>query len=194
MAITDDQQLALVVAARAGDRDAFGRLYTSCAPAVRRVVLDNVHTSHDADDVVQDVFTRAFTRLPTLREPDRFLPWLYSIARRAAIDHRRVRVAGRQVPEADPAGALASRDLGPDDMLLLREELRALSYATEQLSTRDATALAMVGHLGFSPSEIGDALGTSQGAAKVLVHRARQRLRLALGEPEETDDEAAQGT
>jgi RNA polymerase sigma-70 factor (ECF subfamily) len=194
MAITDDHQLALVIAARAGDSDAFGRLYTSCAPAVRRVVLDNVHTSHDADDVVQDVFTRAFSRLPTLREPERFLPWLYSIARRAAIDHRRVRVAGRQTPEADPAGALASRDLGPDDMLLLREELRALSYATEQLSTRDATALAMVGHLGFSPSEIGDALGTSQGAAKVLVHRARQRLRLALGEPEDTDDEAAQET
>jgi len=187
MAISDDDRLALVVAARAGDSAAFGRLYTAYAPAVRKVVHDNVHTSHDVDDVVQDVFTRAFTRLPTLREADRFLPWLYSIARRAAIDHRRVRVAGRQLPDADPAGALAARDPGPDDAVMLREELRALAFATEQLSTRDATALAMVGHLGFSPGEIADALGTSPGAAKVLVHRARQRLRVALGEPDLDD-------
>ena len=188
MAISDDDQLTLVLAARAGDSAAFGRLYTAYTPAVRRVVLDNVHSPHDVDDVVQDVFTRAFTRLPTLRETDRFLPWLYSIARRAAIDHRRVRVAGRQVLDADPTSALAASDLGPDDTLLLREELRALAFATDQLSTRDATALAMVGHLGFSPSEIADALGTSPGAAKVLVHRARQRLRLALGEPDDDTD------
>lgn len=190
MAISDDDRSALVVAARAGDGAAFSHLYREYSPAVRRVVLDNVHTSHDADDVVQDVFTKAYTRLPSLREVDRFLPWLYSIARRSAIDHRRVRVAGRQIPDADPAGSLPAADLGPDDTLLLREELRALAFATAQLSPRDATALAMVGHLGFSPGEIADAFGTSDVAARVMVHRARQRLRAALGDPEASDDGA----
>jgi RNA polymerase sigma factor (sigma-70 family) len=182
--VDDAELLTTVLAARAGDSVAFGRLYTQLTPAVRRVVADNVHQSHDVDDVVQEVFTRAFSRLAGLREPDRFKPWLFSIARRAAIDHRRVRVAGRSVLDADPAGDLPHRDPSPDDALLVREELRALQFAAEQLSTRDATALAMVGHLGFSPSEIADALGTSVGAAKVIVHRARQRLREAIGEPD----------
>lgn len=85
--------------------------------------------------------------------------------------------------EADPAEHVAASDLGPDDLLMLREELRALQLAAERLSGRDVTALNLVGHLGLAPAEIAATLGVTQGAAKVIVHRARQRLRDALLEP-----------
>lgn len=189
----DELTAATFLAARAGDQAAFASLYTELLPAVRRVVSDNVHQSHDVDDVVQEVFTRAFSRLGALRDPERFRPWLFSIARRAAIDHRRVRVAGRLVCVADPAGALSRGDPGPDETLLIREELRELQYAVSQLNARDATALALVGHLGFSPAEIADALGLSVGAAKVMVHRARHRLRVAIGESSDADGPDATG-
>lgn len=192
-ALADMGLAELVVAARDGDSGAFGTLYGAHAPAVRRIVLDNVHQAHDVEDVVQEVFARAFRRLSSLREPERFLPWLYSIARRAAIDHRRVRVAGRSVVDADPAEHVAAADLGPDDLLMLREELRVLQLATARLSDRDVTALNLVGHLGLGPAEIAAALGVTPGAAKVIVHRARQRLRAALGEPEALDEPGGDG-
>jgi RNA polymerase sigma factor (sigma-70 family) len=114
-----------------------------------------------------------------------FRPWLLSIARRAAIDHRRVRVRARSLLDEDPAGDSPHPDPGPDDLMVIREELAAMVDATQQLSARDATALAMVGHLGFSPAEVADVLGISPGAAKVVVHRARTRLRALLGETPE---------
>ena len=48
------------------------------------------------------------------------------------------------------------------------------------LSRRDAAAVTMVTQLGFTPAQVADALGVTQGAAKVIVHRARRRLRNAL--------------
>ena len=50
----------------------------------------------------------------------------------------------------------------------------------ESLSSRDAAAVTMVTHLDFTPSQVADALGVTPGAAKVIVHRARRRLRNAL--------------
>jgi RNA polymerase sigma factor (sigma-70 family) len=182
----DDAALAsLVRAAQSGDDAAFSQLYVHLMPVVRRVVADNVHDRMESEDVAHEAFTRAYASIGRLREPDRFRPWLLSIARRAAIDHRRVRVRARSMLDEDPAGDSPHPDPGPDDLMVIREELAAMVDATQQLSARDATALAMVGHLGFSPAEVADVLGISPGAAKVVVHRARTRLRALLGETPE---------
>ncbi len=182
--LTDDELTALVIAARAGERDAFGRLYGELHPVVRQVVRDNVHTGADIDDVVQEVFVRALRRLGSLREPARFRPWLLSIARRAAIDHRRVRVAGRVVPDAEVGVGEAAPVAGPDDAVAVRAELARVQRAVATLSPRDALALDLVGHLGFGPAEVGAVLGITPGAAKVVVHRARQRLHTLVGDAE----------
>jgi RNA polymerase sigma-70 factor (ECF subfamily) len=79
---------ALVTAARAGDRTAFGELYTRYCRMVHGVLLSNV-PSHAVDDLVQDVFVRALRRLETLREPSCFGGWLASIARNCAVDFYR---------------------------------------------------------------------------------------------------------
>ena len=175
---------SLVRAAQAGDGAAFTELYRQLMPVVRRVVADNVHDRVEAEDIAHEAFTRAFASLTRLRDPNRFRPWLLSIARRAAIDHRRVRVLGRCVLDDDPARDVAHPGPGPDDLLLIREELAAMVDATGRLSKRDATALAMVGHLGFGPDDVGAALGISSDTAKVVVHRARVRLRAVLGAPQ----------
>ncbi|CAB4550238.1 MAG: RNA polymerase sigma factor [Actinomycetes bacterium] len=180
MTLDDAVPASMVRAAQAGDSAAFAELYRRLMPIVRRVVADNVHDRMEAEDVAHEAFTRAFASLVRLRDPDRFRPWLLSIARRAAIDHRRVRVLGRCVLDDDPARGSTQIGPGPDELLLIREELAAVVDATERLSTRDATALAMVGHLGFGPDEVAAVLGISPGTAKVVVHRARSRLRSLL--------------
>jgi RNA polymerase sigma-70 factor (ECF subfamily) len=126
---------------------------------------------------VQDTFAKAFSRLQALREPDRFRPWLLQIARNTAIDHRRVR---RRVQFDDNAETedLADDGLGPDGHVELNDLASLVNHCVAALSQRDATAITMT--IGLGPTEIGAALGVSTGAAKVLLHRARQRLREAL--------------
>src|SRR4051812_30882601 len=84
----------------AGDLGTFDELYRRHAGAVHLAVRDNVHAHESVADVVQEVFLRALERLDTLRDAERFRPWLLSIARHAAIDHRRARQRVTMVPES----------------------------------------------------------------------------------------------
>ena len=169
----------LVARVRAGDVDAFSELYRLHAGAVLTAVRDNVRDADGAADVVQETFTRALARLDTLRLPDRFRPWLLSIARHAAVDQRRYnrRVTALSDDEAD---ALLSDRHGPADYAELTDLAGLLEAGTATLALRDATALSLVTHLGFGPAEVAAALGVKVGAAKVIVHRARRRLRDAI--------------
>src|SRR5436190_14740623 len=144
----------LVERVRRGDQLAFTELYRAHARAVHTAVRDNVHDADAAADVVQEAFTRALARLDTLREPDRFRPWLLSIARHAAVDHRRYR--GRVGCLSDEAAdALLSDREQPDDQAEITDLARLLEEGVATLSPRDATALSLVAHLGFGPTEVG---------------------------------------
>src|SRR5919199_3023136 len=87
----ESPESALVAAVRAGDRDAFARLYESFAPLVHGVLLARVPYD-EVGDLVQDVFLVAFRKLHSLRDAARFGPWVAMIARNRATDfHRRAR-------------------------------------------------------------------------------------------------------
>jgi RNA polymerase sigma-70 factor (ECF subfamily) len=169
----------LVAEIRAGNTDAFDELYRAHAGAVRAVALGHVRDADLVADIVQDTFARALQHLDGLRDADRFRPWLLAIARHAAVDQLR---AGSRVMrlDDDSADALVSSAAGPHDLAELDELAGQVQGCVTGLSQRDATAVALVTQLGFSPAEVGAALGVTPGAAKVIVHRARRRLRHAL--------------
>src|SRR6266849_7167136 len=78
----------LVRAAQAGDVASFELLYMKYAPVVHAIVLGRLPAA-DADDVTQNVFITAYTKLASLREVAAFASWITRIARNAAEDHRR---------------------------------------------------------------------------------------------------------
>lgn len=88
-------EAALIRAAQAGDRAAFGTLYAQFSRMIHGILLAHVSYT-DAEDLLQDVFVRAMEQLRSLREPEAFSGWLASVARRAAFDHHR-----RMRPAAD---------------------------------------------------------------------------------------------
>lgn len=179
VASTADDDVASVEAALRGDPTGFAALYRRHAGAVRMAIRDNVHDAEGVADAVQDTFAKAFSRLQALRDPARFRPWLLQIARNTAIDHRRIR---RRVDFDDNAETeqLADDGLGPDGHAELNDLAALVNHCVAALSPRDATAITLATRLGLGPTEIATALGVSTGAAKVLLHRARQRLREAL--------------
>jgi RNA polymerase sigma-70 factor (ECF subfamily) len=169
----------LVAGVRTGDAAAAASLYGRYCGTVRFVVADKVRNRDDIDDVVQEVFARAFGRLDQLTEATRFRAWLLQIARRAAIDARRARV--RQP---------ATLSLGDRDVIDLTESVDLVAEVGDLadglraglagLSTRDRAVLTMTIELGFSLDDVASALDITHGNAKVVLHRARRRLRATV--------------
>ncbi len=169
----------LVAAVRAGDTAAFSELYRAHAGTVHRVVAAMLKEPAAAADVVQEAFVRALERIGTLHEPERFRSWLLAIARHCAVDtlRQQSRVGTLDEREADRLPEQAS---GPDVVAELSELAGFLKRSMVALSTRDATAVFLVTQLGYAPAEVAKVLGVSAGTAKVVIHRARRRLRDAV--------------
>jgi RNA polymerase sigma-70 factor (ECF subfamily) len=175
----DRSDAELVAAVRSGDARAFADLYREHVDAVRRVAYHLVADSDATADAVQDTFARALQHLDDLREPERFRPWLLAIARHAATDQLRARQRLTALDQTHDE-LLAATGPGPESVAEIRELADQVQGCVDGLSTRDAAAVTMVTQLGFTPAQVADALGVTQGAAKVIVHRARRRLRNAL--------------
>ena len=165
----------LVDRVRAGDTSAFSTLYRSYAPEVGRAVRTRLHDPESVADAVQETFTRALEQLDGLRDTSRFRPWLLAIGKNTAVDQLRLRAKSTHLDEDDDA--TESSEPGPEAVAEVRELARLVSGCVAGLSSRDATAVTLVADLGFSPAEVADALGVTRGTAKVIVHRARRRLR-----------------
>jgi RNA polymerase sigma-70 factor (ECF subfamily) len=97
MALSDAE---LVARCRNGDHDAWRELVERYSRYVYAITQAFRLGQHDAEDVFQDTFARAYERLGTLRDDEAFRPWLASLARRLCID--RLRASAREQPLEDP--------------------------------------------------------------------------------------------
>lgn len=158
---------ALVMAAQAGDRSAFGQLYDRYVRAVHGVVLARV-PARDVDDIVHDVFLAAFERLGSLREPAAFGAWLAAIARHRAADYHRTATKTAELVDTP----------GPDGAL--REEARAVLAAIRALpeAYRETLTLRLVE--GMTGPEIAERTGLTHGSVRVNLHRGMLQLRALL--------------
>jgi len=169
----------LVAKVLAGDTSAFASLYRRHAAAVRRVVAETTYDREAVADLVQEVFAKAIESLTGLREQSHFRSWVLTIARHAAIDHGRTQ---RRASPLDAEGQPepVANDPEPYELAELAAMAERVRGCIAGLSVRDATVLSLATQLGYSPAELGQALGITSGAAKVVLHRARRRLRESL--------------
>ncbi len=158
----------LVLAARAGDRDAFDELYRSHWRLVRAILLARLPRP-DAEDLAQEVFLAAWEKLGDLRDPEGFGGWVAAIARNRAASHARSRPRSVPLPEDLPGGARA--DEGPEAVLAA---IRLLPEAY-----RDPLVLRLVE--GMSGPEIARETGLTEGSVRVNLHRGFAKLRELLG-------------
>lgn len=192
-AVDGDRLAALAAAARGGDVDAFEQLVVATSPQVHALVLRLVRDEHDAGDVVQETYLRAFRSIGAFRGQAAVTTWLYRIAANCASSHLSRRrshdVLAADLPLAD---LRAERDqeaaaTGVDDRGRLLAALDALPA-----TMRSVVVLHDVYDL---PHEaIAAELGISRAASKVRLHRARRRLRDALFAKADTERSASRGT
>jgi RNA polymerase sigma-70 factor (ECF subfamily) len=166
-----------VLAAREGDRAAFGGLYARYARMVHGILLARVPAS-DVDDLVQDVFLRALPRLGDLRDVARFGPWLAAITRNRANDYYRQTRAVAAVTESLPEdeAELPASNTAPD-----AEAAVILAFVRSLPETyREPLILRLVE--GMTGPEISARTGLTPGSVRVNLHRGMQQLREKIGQ------------
>ncbi|MFT3927687.1 MAG: sigma-70 family RNA polymerase sigma factor [Myxococcales bacterium] len=145
---------------------------------LRPYVARRVHSSA-IDDVLQETFLRLQRGLPTLREEDRFGPWVYRVARSAIADH------GRRVARAPRSWEGSDETVDPRLDVQAGEEVEALLAAqlgrfVALLPTPQREALTLVELRGLTLREAAELLGVTPTCAKSRVQRGRARLRELL--------------
>jgi RNA polymerase sigma-70 factor (ECF subfamily) len=141
-----------------------------------------VDRSTDAHDLTQEVFLRAYRAFPRLRTGSNPRAWLYKIATNCAYTLLK-RSRGRLVdtlPVWDEADDIPASDPSLDDLASLGESLRALQDVVTVLPPRQQAALLMRYVQGLEYTEVADALGCSEEAARANVYQAIRRLRSLL--------------
>ena len=169
--LPSDEELAL--RARGGCRESFEGL-------LRRFQVPVLHflrqrgAGNDAEDLVQETFIRAYTRLSGYCAKRRFSAWLFTIAYRVCINHHRRPQPARG--EASPE-AIASVAPQPPEAASTAEERRGLwDLAARVLSSEEYTAVWLHYVEDLSAREIAAVLARSRTAVKTMLFRARQRL------------------
>ena len=124
-----------------------------------------------ADDVSQEVWAAALKALPALKQPQRFAPWLYTIARRSVMDHLRERYR-----EADPLDGDLAGDAGNDEVAAVLDRKQvAEGLAGLPACEREVLILFYLHDLALE--ECAQVLAVPTGTVKSRLFRARRLLR-----------------
>ena len=166
---------ALVCAAQAGDRVAFGTLYQRYSRMVHGILLARVPRAA-AEDLLQDVFLQALPRLSLLRDATRFGGWLAAIARNRASDYHRQTRPTQEIEEnllenSKDGGRNSTKQVS--EGLFFLEAVRSLPEAY-----REPLILRFVE--GMTGPEIAERTGLKHGSVRVNLYRGIQMLREKL--------------
>ncbi|MBD1847705.1 sigma-70 family RNA polymerase sigma factor [Cyanobacteria bacterium FACHB-63] len=161
---------------------AFAELYRRHLKAVYRYHLSRVGNIHDAQDLTAQTFLAAQEAIASFRGRGKFVTWLMGIASHKAADYfRRQRV---NLP-LDTATEIEDDAIGPEAFAEQQLSLEQVAQALRQLTADRAEAIALQIFSGLSIAEVGQVMGKSEAAVKMLVYRALKDLRKHL----ETTDE-----
>jgi RNA polymerase sigma-70 factor, ECF subfamily len=159
----------------------FSELYRTHLRDIYSYSYYRVGNHHDAEDLTEQTFLQAyrhFERAQSESDGRPLRPWLIRIAHNLAANHYRYRSRRPQSPleESAPIAAVHSTE----ELVAGRDELARVLEGVKQLPDDRREALIMRFSLGMDNREIARALGRSEGATKVLIHRAIKQLEGAV--------------
>ena len=157
-----------------GDQRAATSLVERHSPALARFAV-SCGARHDIDELVQDTFVRAFNSIDGFRGESSFRTWLLTIERRLLLDRRRSekrRPDKVEIQEAD-----ASTQFDALDGMVADEVRKRLAGAVTKLSPTQRQVFSLRVAEGLSYKEIADAVGTTEGAARVHYHNAMKAVK-----------------
>ena len=166
----------LVRRGRAGDEAALASLVERHHAVAFRVAISLVGDDDMAEDVVQDAFIKAFRGLPGFRGDASFRTWLLTITTNEAKGALRGR-GRRTFTNLDDAGPLPSGEPDPAESVVVASEAERARAMLERLPEKQRLSVSLRAEEGLSFKEIGEIIGSSEGAARVNYFHGIRRLR-----------------
>ena len=174
-----------------GEREAYRVLVERHSAYVYRVAYRMMGNSHDAEEVVQEAFLRAYQKLRQFAGNANFGTWVYRIAANYAIDRLRQKKneeSRREVStrkpesdtEADPLSQIRDQSPNPERLAGSAQLATKMQQALQALTPAERTAIVMRHWDGCGIDEIAEVLKSNNSATKNTVFRAVQKLRQAL--------------
>jgi RNA polymerase sigma-70 factor (ECF subfamily) len=171
----DEEDRDLVRRTRKGDHRAFGFLVDRYQKPVYNVALRISHSPLDAEDIAQSVFMKAFQKLDSFDDEQRFFSWLYRIAINESINATKRR---RDHEELDRD--VVSEQRSPEEAAAQRDLEERVGTALMYLKPEDRAIICLKHFQGFSYDEIGYIFDIPGKTVKSRLYSARQRLKDVL--------------
>lgn len=165
--MAEDPDYALVARFQAGDDGAFDSLVGRHEEFVHNVCVGILNSADDADDALQETFLAAYRALKKFRGDSKVSTWLYRIAVRECLDISRKRKRTTSFEEIVNEPFVEDGSDERASQTLVRQSLA-------QLPAHYRTALVLRYYGGLSYEEIADAMNSSAGRVKMMLHRARR--------------------
>ena len=178
----------IVAAARTGDRTAMTKLYEMTSAQVYGSIRALVRDDELAQDVQQETYLRAFTRLDTLRDTEKLLPWLKSIAQNQAktmllakrpllfsemVQEDAETAFEQTLPDDDPAAQ-------PERVLEVKDRAEQVRKVLSVLSDGQRMIVGMYYYEQIPIRQIAERLGIAQGTVKAQLHHGRKGIEQEL--------------
>ncbi len=174
-----DGEQNLIKGAVRGEASAFGSLYDHYQPKIYRFVLLKVSQREDAEDLTHQVFLSAWQNIETYRSLGfPFSSWLYQIARNLVIDHYRMKKSDVRLDSVDPEFFITpvKLELTVERDMDMERVLTAVAHLKQEY--QDVVIMRFIEEL--SLKEVAAALQKSEGAIKLVQHRALKELKALL--------------
>ena len=189
--LPDEELVRMFVEER--DEGAFNEIANRYGEKVFRLALRITHSTHIADEVLQEVFLTLVEKLDSFREESTFSTWLYRVATNASlIQIRNKKKHGKSMSLEDyvpynEKGMLSEILLkdwsySPDEIFAGKEGMEVIERAIDELPEKYRIVFHLRDVEGLSNEEVGDILGLSISAVKSRIHRARLFLRDSLSD------------
>ena len=175
-----ESERELVERAQSGDTGAYDALVSQYLKRVISIACGIVRNAHDAEDLAQEAFVKAYQSIGRFRSDEPFGPWIYRIVTNLSLDvlkHRK-RIRHEEISEAEPAGRRDNAELRAET----NEIARRIDEALEELPDmqRIVARLHLVEQ--FEHQEIAAMIGLSEGTVRSHLSLGRKKLREKLAD------------
>lgn len=176
----DRTDVALMLAFKDGDEDAFVTLYRRYRDRIVTFAGRLLSDTGECEEAAQETFLKLYQARERYRPASQFSTFLYRIATNHCLNIRARVERRRRSPDAEVERSAAPTNQGPEAITEKARLRQALRSSIAKLPAKQAGALLLCHYEGLSYREAADVLGVTEGAVKSLLHRARERLQTEL--------------
>lgn len=180
LTLTDQQ---LVERALGGEPAAYGILFDRYRSQLYSATLSRCGDHHDAQDIMQETFVKAYLNLCSYNSNYTFGQWIYTIARNLFIDYTRKKRSGSAVFLDRDDHLNTPCDMpNPEECIISRQRTRQIDELLNSLPEHYRRMIELRFYMEYSYEEIAEKLGMPIGTVKTQIHRARERFCLMLAD------------